>query len=190
MTSTLAPVTAADRAALPRDGGAPYRRSRVFALPEVRWAAVVTVFFLLALPLQLTRAPAWTWGPLYALTYAAGGWEPGWAGLQALREKSLDVDLLMAAALGAAAIGQVMDGALLIVIFATSGGWRSGTTSSTASLRPSSRAGSVRSKGCASASPVLNPRFISSTQLPPPADQWTTGCRRSGKRLRRAGVCW
>jgi cation transport ATPase len=61
-------------------------------------------------------------GPLYAACYVAGGWEPALAGLQALRDKTLDVDLLMiAAALGAASIGQVMDGALLIVIFATSG---------------------------------------------------------------------
>ncbi|WP_112467927.1 heavy metal translocating P-type ATPase [Streptomyces triticisoli] len=133
MTSTLAPATAADRAALPHDGGAPYRRTRVFALPEARWAAVATVFFLLALPLQLTGAPAWAWGPLYALTYAAGGWEPGWAGLRALREKTLDVDLLMVvAALGAAAIGQAMDGALLIVIFATSGALEALATARTA----------------------------------------------------------
>ncbi len=73
------------------------------------------------------------WGPLYALAYAAGGWEPGWAGLQALREKTLDVDLLMiVAALGAAAIGQVMDGALLIVIFATSGALEALATARTA----------------------------------------------------------
>src|SRR5690606_25571681 len=52
----------------------------------------------------------------------AGGWEPALAGLRALRERTLDVDLLMVvAAIGAAAIGQVFDGALLIVIFATSG---------------------------------------------------------------------
>ncbi|TDP33020.1 hypothetical protein DFR75_105258 [Nocardia ignorata] len=39
------------------------------------------------------------------------------AGLQALRDKTLDVDLLMVvAAIGAAAIGHVLDGALLIVI--------------------------------------------------------------------------
>lgn len=44
------------------------------------------------------------------------------AGLLALRERRLDVDLLMmVAAIGAASIGQVLDGALLIVIFATSG---------------------------------------------------------------------
>ncbi|WP_037671090.1 heavy metal translocating P-type ATPase [Streptomyces griseus] len=130
MTSTLVP--APDRLTAPR-GGVPRRRTSVLALPEARWAAAATVLFLLALPLQLAGAPAWTWGPLYALTYAAGGWEPGWAGLQALREKSLDVDLLMVvAALGAAAIGQVMDGALLIVIFATSGALEALATARTA----------------------------------------------------------
>ncbi|MFE9129091.1 heavy metal translocating P-type ATPase [Streptomyces sp. NPDC007148] len=132
MPSTLnAPST--ERAPAPRDGGPSRRRTRIFALPEARWAAAATVFFLLALPLQLTGAPVWAWGPLYALAYAAGGWEPGWAGLQALREKTLDVDLLMiVAALGAAAIGQVMDGALLIVIFATSGALEALATARTA----------------------------------------------------------
>ncbi|WP_406112767.1 heavy metal translocating P-type ATPase [Streptomyces sp. NBC_01014] len=101
---------------------APRRRTRVFALAEARWAAAALVLFLVALPLQLTGAPAWSWGPLYAAAYITGGWEPAWAGLTALREKTLDVDLLMiVAAIGAASIGQVMDGALLIVIFATSG---------------------------------------------------------------------
>ena len=98
------------------------RRFQVFALPEVRWASTALLLFLVALPLQLTGAPVWIWGPLYAAVYVTGGWEPGWAGLQALREKTLDVDLLMVvAAIGAAAIGQALDGALLIVIFATSG---------------------------------------------------------------------
>ncbi|MGY5136879.1 heavy metal translocating P-type ATPase [Streptomyces nigrescens] len=101
--------------------GAP-RRTRVLAQAEARWAAAATLAFLLALLLQLTGAPAWVWGPLYAVAYVTGGWEPGWSGLRALREKTLDVDLLMiVAALGAAAIGQVRDGALLIVIFAVSG---------------------------------------------------------------------
>ncbi|MFC7305195.1 heavy metal translocating P-type ATPase [Streptomyces monticola] len=101
---------------------APVRRTRVLALAEARWAALATAAFLLALPLQLTGLSAWLWGPLYAVAYAAGGWEPAVEGLRALRERSLDVDLLMiVAALGAAAIGQVMDGGLLIVIFATSG---------------------------------------------------------------------
>ncbi|MCF3962962.1 heavy metal translocating P-type ATPase [Streptomyces fuscigenes] len=100
----------------------PRRRTRVLAPAEARWAAAALGLFLIALPLHLAGAPGWATGPLFALTYATGGWEPGWAGLRALRAKTLDVDLLMiVAALGAAAIGQVVDGALLIVIFATSG---------------------------------------------------------------------
>ncbi|MEV7215790.1 heavy metal translocating P-type ATPase [Kitasatospora cineracea] len=112
---------------------APRRRTRVLALPEARWAAAALVLFLLALPLHLAGAPAWSWGPLYALAYAAGGWEPGRSGLRALCEKTLDVDLLMiVAALGAAAVGQVTDGALLIVIFATSGALEALATARTA----------------------------------------------------------
>ncbi|MET9515198.1 heavy metal translocating P-type ATPase [Streptomyces sp. NPDC002994] len=100
----------------------PSRRTRLLALPEVRWAGLSAVAFLLAFPLDLAGVSAWVWGPLYALCYVAGGWEPGWAGLVALRGWSLDVDLLMVvAAIGAAAIGQFLDGGLLIVIFAVSG---------------------------------------------------------------------
>ncbi|MCZ9340398.1 heavy metal translocating P-type ATPase, partial [Streptomyces sp. TRM76130] len=88
---------------------------------------------LLALALDLTGATAWAYGPLYALAYAAGGWEPALEGLRALRGKTLDVDLLMiVAALGAASIGQVLDGALLIVIFATSGALEALATARTA----------------------------------------------------------
>ncbi|MFG2627086.1 heavy metal translocating P-type ATPase [Streptomyces sp. NPDC048473] len=111
-----------ERTAPAAPSAVPRRRTRVLALAEARWASAALVLFLIALPLQLTGAPAWTWGPLYAAVYVTGGWEPAWAGLAALREKTLDVDLLMiVAAIGAASIGQVMDGALLIVIFATSG---------------------------------------------------------------------
>jgi heavy metal translocating P-type ATPase len=119
--------------AAPRDLLAPRRRTRVLALAEARWAAAATVLFLVALPLQLTGVTAWAWAPLYALAYVTGGWEPGRAGLRALRNKTLDVDLLMiAAALGAAAIGQVLDGGLLIVIFATSGALEALATARTA----------------------------------------------------------
>ncbi|MFD0484573.1 heavy metal translocating P-type ATPase [Kineococcus sp. GCM10028916] len=91
-------------------------------LAEVRWAAVALGFFLVGGGLQLAGAPGWSWWTAYLLCYLSGGWEPTRAGLQALREKTLDVDLLMiVAAIAAAAIGQVLDGALLIVIFATSG---------------------------------------------------------------------
>lgn len=98
------------------------RRTRVFALPEMRWATAALVLFVAGLAVQVTGGPPGVWWGLYLVCYAAGGWEPGLVGLQALRDKTLDVDLLMvAAAIAAAAIGQVTDGALLIVIFATSG---------------------------------------------------------------------
>ncbi|MFD4502338.1 heavy metal translocating P-type ATPase [Streptomyces sp. NPDC058457] len=108
-------------------------RTRILALPEARWAAAALLLFLAALPLHLASAPAWSWGPLFTAVYVTGGWEPGWAGLRALRARTLDVDLLMVvAALGAAAIGQVLDGALLIVIFATSGALEAIATARTA----------------------------------------------------------
>jgi heavy metal translocating P-type ATPase len=98
------------------------RRSVFWSLTEVRWAAGALALFLLGGLTQVAGAPAPVYWALYLACYAVGGWEPAWAGVQALREKTLDVDLLMiVAALGAAAIGQVFDGALLIVIFATSG---------------------------------------------------------------------
>lgn len=112
---------------------APRRRTRALALPEARWALAALFLFLFALALDLLGAPAWTWGPLYAAVYVSGGWEPGLEGLKALKDKTLDVDLLMVvAALGAAAIGQVLDGALLIVIFATSGALEALATARTA----------------------------------------------------------
>ncbi|MFI8080907.1 heavy metal translocating P-type ATPase [Kitasatospora sp. NPDC086009] len=112
---------------------APPRRTRVLALPEARWAAAATAAFLAALAVRLLDGPGWASGALYAAAYLAGGWEPALAGLRALRERTLDVDLLMVvAALGAAAIGQPLDGALLIVIFATSGALEALATARTA----------------------------------------------------------
>ncbi|MFG3527096.1 heavy metal translocating P-type ATPase [Streptomyces sp. NPDC047917] len=130
MSSTLTRPAAPAGPVRTRGAG---RRTRILALPEARWAATALLLFLAALPLHLLGAPWWAWGPLYALTYIAGGWEPGLEGLRALREKTLDVDLLMVvAALGAAAIGQALDGALLIVIFATSGALEAFATARTA----------------------------------------------------------
>lgn len=104
------------------DRAAGTRRTRVFELVEMRWAAGSVALFAAGLLVQVLGGPSWSYWTLYLCCYAAGGWEPGLSGLRALRDKTLDVDLLMVvAALGAAAIGQITDGALLIVIFATSG---------------------------------------------------------------------
>ncbi|MFI9595066.1 hypothetical protein [Nonomuraea sp. NPDC052265] len=108
-------------------------RAGMWSLPEVRWATAATLLFAAGGICQLSGAPSWLWWGLYLICYAAGGWEPGLSGLKALRDKTLDVDLLMVvAAIGAAAIGQVFDGALLIVIFATSGALEAVATKRTA----------------------------------------------------------
>jgi heavy metal translocating P-type ATPase len=108
-------------------------RTGLFTLPEVRWAAVSAGLFLLGITAQFAGAPNWLWWTVYLACYLTGGWEPASAGLRALGEKTLDVDLLMiVAAIGAAAIGQVLDGGLLIVIFATSGALEALATQRTA----------------------------------------------------------
>lgn len=116
--TALAPTPARSRPT-PAPGGS---LGWLWSVASVRWAAAALVLFLAGLAAQLAGAPEPVWWALYLACYATGGWEPAWAGLQALRERTLDVDLLMIlAAIGAASIGQVFDGALLIVIFATSG---------------------------------------------------------------------
>ena len=60
-------------------------------------------------------------GALYALSYAAGGWEGLRAGLASLRSWRVDIDLLMVlAALGALAIGAPFEGAMLLFLFSLS----------------------------------------------------------------------
>jgi heavy metal translocating P-type ATPase len=106
---------------------------RLWDLAEVRWASLATVLFAAGGLAQLLGLPRPVWWALYLACYAAGGWEPALAGLRALRDRTLDVDLLMiVAALVAAGIGQVFDGALLIVIFATSGALEAFATARTA----------------------------------------------------------
>jgi cation-transporting P-type ATPase J len=110
--------------ATPSAGAAPARprRAGLRSLPEVRWAGASTVLFTAGLAAHFGHGPGWLAWALFLACYAAGGWEPGLAGVRALRARFLDVDLLMvAAAVAAAAVGQVLDGGLLIVIFATSG---------------------------------------------------------------------
>ena len=94
----------------------------IWSVDSVCWAAAALALMLCGVFAQLADAPQPLWWTLYLACYLAGGWQSAVSGVQALRARTLDVDLLMIlAAIGAAAIGQVFDGALLIVIFATSG---------------------------------------------------------------------
>ncbi|MHA3019760.1 heavy metal translocating P-type ATPase [Mycobacterium sp. BMJ-28] len=98
------------------------RRPAVWTVASVRWAGLALVLFAVGALAHLFGATEFIWWTVYLACYAAGGWIPTRNGLAELGQRRLDVDLLMiVAALGAAAIGQVFDGALLIVIFATSG---------------------------------------------------------------------
>ncbi|MGC5776077.1 heavy metal translocating P-type ATPase [Paenibacillus pabuli] len=67
---------------------------------------------------------------LYILAYTIGGWTKAKEGIETLvRDRDLDVNLLMiAASLGAAAIGYWNEGAMLIFIFALSGALESYAT--------------------------------------------------------------
>lgn len=106
--------------------------SGLWSVASVRWASIALCLFLAGLTAQLLHAPSGIWWTLYLACYATGGWSPAWEGMQALRSRALDVDLLMVvAAIGAASIGQVFDGALLIVIFATSGALEDAATKRT-----------------------------------------------------------
>ncbi|BBX58174.1 putative cobalt/nickel-exporting P-type ATPase [Mycobacterium shottsii] len=97
-------------------------RAALWSVMSVRWAGFALALFLTGLVAQLNGAAQPVWWTLYLACYLAGGWGSAWAGAQALRNRALDVDLLMiVAAIGAVVIGQIFDGALLIVIFATSG---------------------------------------------------------------------
>ena len=57
----------------------------------------------------------------YAVSYAFGGWYGARAGLDSLRHRTVDIDLLMIlAALGALAIGAPFEGAMLLFLFSLS----------------------------------------------------------------------
>lgn len=118
-----------------RSGLAAARRlgvSGLWSVASVRWAVAALCLFLVGLAAQLLGAPSAIWWTLYLACYLTGGWSPAWEGIQALRSRTLDVDLLMVvAAIGAAGIGQIFDGALLIVIFATSGALEDAATKRT-----------------------------------------------------------
>jgi heavy metal translocating P-type ATPase len=163
MSSILTePRPAAISSVTSRPATPPSAARTALRLPETRWALAATGLFLLGGVVEVAGGPAWLWWGLYLACYATGGWEPGLAGLRGLREKTLDVDLLMiVAAVLAASIGQVLDGALLIVIFATSGALEAVATQRTAAsvqalltlaperanrLRPVGGAGSVEAE--------------------------------------------
>lgn len=118
MTTQLLPKTKIQSSKQPKN---------TFVLqPELKNAIALTILTLLGLIVGLLGEHVWHSQPVqwagFAVAYFAGGIPAGRAALQSLWiEKKLDVDLLMVlAALGAASIGQLADGAILLFLFSLS----------------------------------------------------------------------
>lgn len=93
-------------------------------LRPLLWATVYSALFL-ALGLLLehmhTGLPGWVVPVVYSLAYVTGGYLRVVEGLRALRQGSLNIDMLMVlGAVGAAALGRWSEGAVLIFLFALS----------------------------------------------------------------------
>lgn len=106
-------------------GGARHRRNLTERLAELPLepAAVVVTFLSTLLGLILERTLGMGVGAVtsYVVAYLAGGYFGLRAGFDSLRERRIDIDLLMIlAALGAAIIGAPFEGALLLFLFSLS----------------------------------------------------------------------
>lgn len=93
---------------------------------EVRRDALLTALTLIGLlvgvALDLSDAPNLYAYVAYALAYLAGGIPAAFGAFQELRKRHLDIDLLMVlAALAAAGVGEVRDGAILLFLFSLAG---------------------------------------------------------------------
>lgn len=93
---------------------------------EIKRDAILTgvtlVGLLTGVVLQLMDMPVVYSYVAFAAAYMAGGIPAAIGAFQALRQKSLDIDLLMVlAALAAAGVGEVRDGAILLFLFSLAG---------------------------------------------------------------------
>jgi len=115
---------------------------------ELKINALLTALTLVGLVVgvifELQGFSVWWWGGAFVLAYLAGGVPATIEALQTLREKSLDINLLMIlAALAAAGVGEARDGAILLFLFSLAGtleGYAMGSTkravAALMSLRP------------------------------------------------------
>ncbi len=87
---------------------------------EATFAGIALVGLLGGLVAEWQDLTAVSWA-LYAVAYGFGGWYGARAGFESLRERTIDIDLLMIlAALGALAIGAPFEGAMLLFLFSLS----------------------------------------------------------------------
>ncbi len=94
-----------------------FRLARDFIVPATAGFCLVAAWILLRFP--SLGASEWTPRLLLAASYLVAGAEPAWRGARMALAFRFDIDFLMVvAALGAAAIGEPVDGALLLFLFA------------------------------------------------------------------------
>ncbi|WP_110514986.1 heavy metal translocating P-type ATPase [Herpetosiphon llansteffanensis] len=95
-------------------------------LAALPWMLRLTAICLLATGLgwvagSFASVPTWIPWVLYVLAFASGGWFPLGNAWESLRQREFDVNFLMiVAAIGAAAVGQPREGAILMFLFALS----------------------------------------------------------------------
>jgi Cd2+/Zn2+-exporting ATPase len=88
---------------------------------ELLLTVLTAIFGIAAFAVSQLALNGWLGTILWGLAYAAGGFYSSVNGIRILREKRLDVNLLMiVAALGAAAVGAPAEGAILLFLFSLS----------------------------------------------------------------------
>jgi len=98
------------------------REERAALRMNIVLTALTAAGLLAGVGATLAHAPAALAYGLFAVAYLAGGVPSGWQALKALRDRHLDIDLLMVlAALAAAGVGDVRDGAILLFLFSLAG---------------------------------------------------------------------
>ncbi len=101
-------------------------RLREWLTPQKLQAIFTVVTFVTMMSAWLLERsalllPGWLVPGLYVIAYVAGGWFGVKGGLESLKARTIDVDLLMVlAALGAAFVGQPFEGAMLLFLFSLS----------------------------------------------------------------------
>ena len=119
----VAVVGRAGYTATPRDAGrrapaamAPWRDRRLLPtlVAAVSWAVAVT--------LGWAGAPGWAVTAVYGAGIAVGGWRVARAAVSSVRARRLDMNALMTlSVLGAAALGEWAEGAMVVVLFGLGG---------------------------------------------------------------------
>jgi Cd2+/Zn2+-exporting ATPase len=105
---------------------APTTRLREWLTPQKLQAILTVVTFVAMIAGWLVEryavaAPGWISTALYVVAYVAGGAFGLKGGIESLRARTIDIDLLMIlAALGAAFVGEPFEGAMLLFLFSLS----------------------------------------------------------------------